>query len=191
MISGGCCLGLDCVTLTPSDCAASAGRYLGDGVACSSTACLPQNDECENCSTVTTGVPVNGTTEGATGTDITTCAFNDTIDVWHCWTADCTGTATFDLCGSAFDTTIAVFSACTGGTELACNDDFNCDGVGGNELQSRATLSVTNGTTYYIRVSGFNGTTGSYTLNVSCAPGGGTGSSRRNGPVQATGAQRQ
>lgn len=191
VIAGGCCLGLDCVTLTPSDCAASAGRYLGDGVACTSTACLPQNDECNNCSPVTTGVPVNGTTEGATGTDITACAFNDTIDVWHCWTADCTGTATFDLCGSAYDTTIAVFSACTGGTQLACNDDFNCDGVGANELQSRATLSVTNGTTYYIRVSGFNGTTGNYTLNVSCAPGGGTGSGRRNGPVQATGTQRQ
>ena len=190
VIAGGCCLGLECVTLTPSDCAASGGRYLGDGVACTPTACLPQNDECANCISVSTGVPYNGTTEGATGTDITSCAFNDTIDVWHCWTSDCNGTATFDLCGSSYDTTLAIFAAC-GGAQLACNDDFNCDGVGGTELQSRISLSVTAGTTYYIRVSGFNGTTGAYTLNVSCAPGGGTGGGRRTGPGQATGVQRR
>lgn len=190
VISGGCCLGLDCVTLTPSDCAASAGRYLGDGVACTPSACLPQNDECVNCTPVTTGTVYNGTTEGATGTDISSCAFNDTIDVWHCWTADCNGTATFDLCGSAFDTTLSIFSGCTGGNQLACNDDFNCDGVGANELQSRVTMSVTAGTVYYIRVSGFNGLSGNYALNVTCAPGGTGGSGRRTGPVSATGVQR-
>jgi hypothetical protein len=163
---GACCIGLDCFVLTQADCDHSQGIFHGVETVCEADTCLPDNDECGDCVTVFTGVAHNGSTEGATGTDITSCAFNDTIDVWHCWKADCTGTATFSLCGSSFDTTLAVFSAC-GGTQLACNDDF-CG------LQSQSSLAVTAGTDYYIRVSGYNGATGSYVLNVSCqAPQGG------------------
>lgn len=180
VIAGGCCLGLECVFVTEADCQASGGNYLGDDVLCSPAACLPQNDLCENCISVQTGVPYNGTTDGSTGTDITSCAFNDTIDVWHCWTATCTGNATFSLCGSAYDTTLAVFGSCSG-PELACNDDSSVCGAG--SLQSHITLAVTSGTTYYIRVSGFNGLTGNYTLNVNCPPpsSGGTGGLRPGG----------
>lgn len=186
VVAGACCLGLECQFLTPVDCMISGGNFLGNNKPCTPTACLPQNDECVDCIGVQTGVPFNGTTEGATGADITSCAVGDSIDVWHCWEADCTGTATFSLCGSGFDTTLAIFDAC-GGTELACNDDF-CG------LQSQISLSVTSGTTYFIRVSGFNGATGSYTLNVTCTtpltpqPGGGPLRGGRVGGVQNTSA---
>ncbi|RIK69021.1 MAG: hypothetical protein DCC65_01555 [Planctomycetota bacterium] len=164
--SGACCFGLTCQQTTAADCAALSGQYRGDGTVCTPATCLPANDLCENCTPVQSGVPYAGSSEGATGTDISSCAFSDTIDVWHCWTADCTGTATISLCGSAFDTTLSVFNTCTGGGQLACNDDFA--GCGGDGLQSQLTLAVTAGNTYYIRVSGFNGASGAYLLNVTC-----------------------
>ncbi|HKQ49174.1 MAG TPA: proprotein convertase P-domain-containing protein [Phycisphaerae bacterium] len=164
--AGACCIGLDCSILTPADCAASLGLYKGDGSACTPGICLPANDECGNCISVATGTTYNGTTLGATGTDVSSCAFNDTIDVWHCWTATCTGQATFSLCGSGFDTTLAVYGAC-GGAELGCNDDAAACSPG-----SQLSLAVTTGQVYFIRVSGFNGDAGNYSLNVTCSPAG-------------------
>lgn len=160
--AGACCIGLDCSILTPADCAASQGLYKGDGSTCTPGICLPANDECNNCIAVATGSPYNGSTLGATGSDISSCAFNDTLDVWHCWTATCTGQATFSLCGSAFDTTLAVYNAC-GGAQLGCNDDF-----AGCSPESQVSVAVTTGQTYYIRVAGFNGDAGNYSLNVTC-----------------------
>lgn len=189
---GACCVGLSCSFLSADDCAAVGGQYKGDGVECTPTICLPENDECPNCTPIQTGVPVNGTTDGATGSDLTTCAFSDTIDVWHCWTADCAGPVTFSLCGSSFDTTLAVFSACptaVGAGQLLCNDDSAACGAG--SLQSQGTLAaVTPGATYYIRVSGFNGLTGNYTLSVTCGGPGSGGSGRRPiGAVQGVSRQ--
>jgi hypothetical protein len=65
-------------------------------------------------------------------------------------------------CGSLFDTTLAVYDAC-GGHELACDDD-GCPLS--PALRSSVTLEVTEGTTYFIRVAGYNGASGNYTLNV-------------------------
>lgn len=119
------------------------------------------NDECEGCTEVVEGVPLDGSNVGSTGTDITSCAFEDFTDVWHCYTPSCTGTATISTCGNeSMDTTLAVFDSC-GGAELACIDDF-CG------LQSELQVQVTAGETYYIRVAGYNGAQGDYTLNVSC-----------------------
>jgi subtilisin-like proprotein convertase family protein len=162
--AGACCIGLDCSILTAADCAASLGLYKGNGTVCTPGICLPANDDCGNCIAVETGTPYNGTTFGSTGTDISSCAFNDTLDVWHCWTATCTGQATFSLCGSAFDTTLAIYNGC-GGAELGCNDDD-----AGCGPDSKVILNVTSGQTYFIRIAGFNGDAGNYTLNVSCTP---------------------
>jgi hypothetical protein len=65
---------------------------------------------------------------------------------------------TISLCGSSFDTTLAVFDSC-GGIELACNDDYCA-------LQSQLTIDLTAGQTYLIRVAGYNGQTGGYTLTL-------------------------
>ena len=122
-------------------------------------------DECEDCFNVVEGTHV-GSTANATGStgDDTSCATGDTIDVWYCYTASCDGTATASLCdGTDFDTTLAIFSACDG-DELFCDDD-GCGGVG---VPSEISWGVTAGTAYYVRVSGWNGDTGSYTLNIAC-----------------------
>ena len=92
------------------------------GISCTAAA-APPNDDCASAIAVTEGVPYNGSTVGATGTDISECANNDWRDVWHSYTPSSNGFATVSLCGSSFDTTLSVFDDC-GGTELACNDDF-------------------------------------------------------------------
>ncbi len=118
----------------------------------------PANDECGNAIAVSKDVPYFGSTDCATGTDVTSCGDNDWADVWHSFTPASTGEYTVSLCGSSFDTTLAVFDNC-GGTELVCNDDF-CG------LQSEVEVPLTAGHTYLIRVSGYNGATGDYTLLV-------------------------
>ncbi len=116
------------------------------------------NDECLDAIPVTEDVPYIGSTVGATGTDITTCGDSDSADVWHSFTPLSTSSYTISLCGSSFDTTLAVFYDC-GAAELACNDD-ECD------LQSEIDIELTAGHEYFIRVAGYNGDTGNYILLV-------------------------
>jgi M6 family metalloprotease-like protein len=138
-------------------------QQVEDGYIC--MFCNNCDDECANAVCMEDGLPYNGSTANATGTDITSCAYNDTADVWHTYTPTVSGSVTISLCGSEFDTTLAVFDAC-GGNEIDCNDDFDCDGDGNTELQSQITLGMTAGITYWIRVAGYNGATGKYRLTV-------------------------
>jgi len=118
----------------------------------------PGNDDCTDAIPVTEGVPYAGTTYNATGTDQSSCGFNDTRDVWHSYTPATTHPVKISLAGSDFDTTLAVFASC-GGTELACNDDAGTP-------QSEIEMDVTAPKTYFIRVAGHDGTAGNYTLTV-------------------------
>jgi len=72
----------------------------------------PDNDECVNAICVENGVAVNGTTINATGTDITNCAYGDAADVWYSYTPAVSGSVTISMCGSSYDTTLAIFNAC-------------------------------------------------------------------------------
>jgi hypothetical protein len=116
------------------------------------------NDECQDAHVVYDGEIYVGSTVGVTGTDESSCGAIDTFDVWHYYTPASNGMATISLCGSSFDTTLAIFDQC-GGTELACNDD-SCG------LQSEINLEVTTGGLYLIRVAGYGGQTGDYSLLV-------------------------
>ncbi|MBJ7452334.1 MAG: immunoglobulin domain-containing protein [Blastococcus sp.] len=82
--------------------------------------------------------------------------------VWYSWTPTSSGSATIDTAGSAFDTTLAVYTgtAVNGLTARASNDD-----VSSGVLTSRVTLTVTAGTTYRISVDGYNALKGAVTLN--------------------------
>jgi hypothetical protein len=103
---------------------------------------------------VNIGEEYSGSTVGATCTDESSCGYNDKYAVWHSYTPQSDQTVTISLCGSAFDTTLAVFDA-REGTELACNDDY-CG------LQ----IDLTAGQTYLIRVAGYDGQMGNYTLTI-------------------------
>jgi len=125
----------------------------------------PANDQCSN-ATAFTGSSQAFSTVFATGTDISSCTFNDFNDVWYSWTAPACGQVTFStVCGASFDTHLSLYSGC-GGTELACNDDvadYSCN----YGLTSRITANVTAGQTYRLRVAGYNGAQGTGTVFMS------------------------
>lgn len=126
----------------------------------------PPNDECSAAIAIRTDEPFSGSTLDATGTDISTCGRGDVRDVWHTWRATCSGQARISLCGSNFDTVLAVYDGC-GGAQLACNNDAP-DGCTREDNSVIAAFPVTDRTRYWIRVSGASGETGPYVLTASC-----------------------
>jgi len=86
--------------------------------------------------------------------------------------ATCSDTLFVDLCGSTFDTRVAVYpgSACPSptmsGLAIGCNDD-GC-GAGADRLQSHVAVNVTAGATYKIRIGGFGSETGPGEVRIGC-----------------------
>ena len=120
------------------------------------------NTDCSGAIAVGAGSTPFTLSEECSGPDITSCTFNDYNDIWYEYTV---GTChlegvIFDTQGSGFDTALSIWDSC-GGNEIACNDDS-----GG--LQSSITIPgcIAPGTTYLIRVSGYNGADGTGTLNI-------------------------
>lgn len=163
--TGACCVDGVCLAdETEPSCVDAGGTWTANSN-CATFECPPpppENDECADGTEVFTDVPLVGSTEASTGTpDDSSCSSTDGLDVWHHWTATCDGRVTIDLCDSLFDTTLAVFDACEGGAELACNDD-SC-----SPSNARVTIVASMGTTYFLRVAGSANSTGTYTLHVS------------------------
>lgn len=127
----------------------------------------PANDLCGAATGIGLGT-VNGSNVAALSDGATTCGVNASLDVWYRFTPACSGTMTLDTCGSALDTVVSVHSACpgNGGNQIACNDDNGGAGPCAGGLTSYLTVPVAAGTPYRIRVAGYNGTTGAFTLRV-------------------------
>jgi hypothetical protein len=89
-------------------------------------------------------------------------------NIWYCYTASCTGSATVSLCGSSYDTKLAVYDGCqsnpTADRLIECNDDY-CN------TQSEITYDVTAGSQYLIEVGGYQQATGQGVLSISCEAG--------------------
>ncbi|MFT3684022.1 MAG: FG-GAP-like repeat-containing protein [Phycisphaerales bacterium] len=137
---------------------------------------LPANDTCSAAKRIgngayafsTTGATTDGPGEpqlGFGGGDIQVGS-----DVWFLYTATCNGAVTVDLCGSSFDTKVAIYNgaACpTGaGTAIAGNDDATA--CTANTHASRVTFSVVAGHEYLIRIGGRSGAVGSAAMTISC-----------------------
>jgi hypothetical protein len=127
----------------------------------------PANDLCANAIEACPGTPATGNTSSANVDGATNCGTaNSTPDVWYKYTPATSGSATFSLCGYSpvYDSVMSIHSGCPGtsGNTLNCDDD----GCGGSATFSTITRSVTAGTTYIIRISGWSGSTGSFGLNI-------------------------
>jgi len=72
------------------------------------------------------------------------------------------------LCGSDYDTALAVYDGCGCPTAppLACNDD-GCGAAAGN-VQSRVEFPAMTGQSYLVRVGGFQGDQGDGRLTLAC-----------------------
>ncbi len=113
----------------------------------------PPNDNCASAIPVgdVTNLPFDNS--AATHDGAGTCATTGK-NLWYCFTAPITGNARISLCGSSFDTKLAVYQGCSCaplGTQLACEDD-NCG------LQSEAVVAVVAGQQYKVEVSGYSAT---------------------------------
>jgi len=140
------------------------------GVACENPA--PANDNCADATVAVVGNNPFNNTFASTEYSDPTCGFNGIAflkDVWFTFTPADSNTYTLETCSGAgaFDTGIEVWDGCpiTGGTMLACNDD----GTGCPAFASSLNLAMTAGTTYVIRIGGWDGSTGATDLVISVA----------------------
>ncbi len=135
-------------------------------------------DNCGGAATISEGLTgfstIGATTDGSPD-PLCGNAGTDDIgqDIWFNYTAPASGELTVSTCeqlgGSAdFDTRIAVYPGCgcPPGSAVACNDDdpANECGTGAGGFHSTATVPVSAGTCYDIRVGGFGTAEGTGTL---------------------------
>jgi hypothetical protein len=105
-----------------------------------------------------TGV-ATGSNATATATLAASCVSTGGLDVIYRWVAPSTGTWTFDLSGSAYDTSLTINDL--SGAELTCDDDS------GTVPASMLTWSLNEGEAVLVVVGGFSSfSTGSYTLAI-------------------------
>ena len=148
-----------------------------NGGACYTFTTLEMPDACQNAEAACPGT-YTGSTAGLTTDGDASCGTSGSSpDIFYKYTPATNGTLTVDLCDSSYDTVVSVHTACppTTSNEVDCDDDQGWFGACGwwPTEQSYLEVSVTTGTTYYIRVSGSNGDSGSYVMSVSgpdCAP---------------------
>jgi hypothetical protein len=127
------------------------------------------NDLCANAQPVGDGVYAFNTTDANTDgpSESTACPpGNPAIgsDIWYCYTPPCTGTAVISLCGSNYDTSLAVYGNCAcpaSSPAQACNDDY-CG------VDSRLSVAVSACDPVMIRVGGFDAAQGAGTLTITC-----------------------
>ncbi len=129
------------------------------------------NDDCVGAVAVGDGSHAFDTT-GATldGTAPIACDANLADDVWFAYTASCTGQVTAGAgCADAVepDTVLEIFGegTCPPVAAIGCADD-TC-GLGSG-FAAEASALVTSGNTYLMRVSGFNGSDETGTLDIAC-----------------------
>lgn len=123
----------------------------------------PANDDCANATAIGDGT-FTGDNITATPDGSTTCPVSFGPDVWYLYTASAdttvsaTTTSNFDVILSLHNPAI---DGCPGDEidEIACNDSCS-------PLDACLTFNVVNGTQYLIRIVGFEGSVGNFTLKI-------------------------
>lgn len=115
------------------------------------------NDKVSNPCLITPPATVAGSTLTATGSDITLLGYNDNTDVWYGFTCTETNKYTITIEPLDFDSTLAIFDEKL--NEIVFNDDFFSG-------KSTVILKATAGKSYLIRISGYDGQTGDFTLTL-------------------------
>src|SRR5690349_9655358 len=112
-----------------------------------------QSNTCATATVVVAGSNYPGSTSSATQDGTASCGdSNSTADVWFRYTPAQTCLLNLNTCTSDYDTVLSIHSGCPGtaANDLACNDD-TCN------VGSQVSITAQAGVTYYIRVSGWNG----------------------------------
>ena len=126
----------------------------------------PDNDTCETAEVIGEVVDYAFNTTLATTSGVGAHVINQ--DIWYSYTPASDGTITVDLCGSSFDTKLAIWDAC-GGTELDYNDD--ADYCNTRSLQSAILdLPVVSGEDYLIQLGGYSSASGFGDITIVFTP---------------------
>ncbi|KQC03899.1 MAG: hypothetical protein APR54_02240 [Candidatus Cloacimonas sp. SDB] len=127
----------------------------------------PENNTCETAEAVEEVVDYAFDTTQATTSGFDTHSINQ--DLWYVYTAPAYGFMNVDLCGSTFDTKLAIYGECDVATELGYNDDSAyCNG---RSLQSAILdVEVFAGEDYYIQVGGYGSNSGAGDLTIEFMP---------------------
>ena len=166
-----------------------AGVGLAAAICSSAIAQAPPNDECAGALPVTPGTPSFFDTTNATGSpeavgDEGPCG-GDTFawgnpltnpDVWFKFTPTQNALLTASTCQpGSYDTSLIMYSgSCANLTRVACNGDApDSAGTGGPCQQWYSKIEnilVSAGTTYYFRIGGWQGDSGTGALTITTAP---------------------
>ncbi len=124
-------------------------------------------DNCPPQTIVSVPLTINGNTSTSGWHFLSSCNGNGPDDI-YALSLSCDYQVTVSLCGSGFDTVIEVrhgtnYFDCPGSEFINCNDDF-CG------FQSQMSFFAAVGEFYFIVVSGYQGATGAYSLQVSGTP---------------------
>lgn len=125
-------------------------------------AALAQNDDCAGALVVQNGTHGPFSSVGATTSSLLWPCGAGGNDLWFLYPAVSAGSLQVDVCGASFDTTLQVLSGvagCGSLVSLGCNDD-------GCGMASSLTVALPGPGAYYVRVGGFAGQTGSFSLHV-------------------------
>src|SRR5436190_3929714 len=149
-------------TSTTSTTTSTATGTTVPGSACNNVTVIPAG-----------GGTFSGTTSG-TSTLAGTCGSSGSSpEKVFQWTPSLSGPATIETCGSGttYDSVLYLrVASCATGAEVQCNDDA-CANASGLFRASRIMPTVTAGTTYYIVVDGFGGSSGRIGLRVTRTSG--------------------
>lgn len=142
------------------DCTASAGSIEKFDLAFEPCPSHPANDDIAGAIATANVVDLSFSTIEATFDGPGVC--QEAPNIWYCYTPPGTGVAEISLCGSSYDTRLAVYRGCDLDSIqelLACSDD-DCD------LQSLAHVEVIAGQAYLIEIGGSGGATGEGSLTA-------------------------
>jgi len=121
----------------------------------------PANDECISASAIGLGI-VSGDTANATPNGVASCGYSElSPDVWFRFTPPTSGTYHASTFGSDYDTVLSVYESCPnlGDDALTCSDNS----VG---LQSSLSFDAYAEEDVWIRLSGFAGSAGAFSLEL-------------------------
>lgn len=177
---GACCVAGACAFVSEHDCLMMGGNYLGDGVTCEGNPCDPNNgDSCAAAKFALEGPNPFDTTDASDSEfgdpDESLCPdtyldWDDSPDHWLKWSAPGSGVIDLDTCDpTSFDTSMVLYEglSCESLVQIACNGDAPTAAGCQQYFSLIEGVSVTSGQTYWVRLGGWQGGTGSGTLTLS------------------------
>jgi len=173
--NGACCFDDgSCTYGLPQACIKLGGGFQGNGTDCNTTECpiAGAGDECTNAMIANNGgnpFETNTATPSDNPPTDDLCPgtyldWGNSPDVWFRYTANTSGSINITTCDpTSYDTSLALYS---GSCEnlVACNGD--ADGSSCQSYHSEINYTVEAGSTYYIRIGGWQEATGTGTLTI-------------------------